>query len=280
LNMTWGQFIRWYNFFDEEGLYHNHTFYPNLKFEPWMQWTQSPPSVADLNKDGFNEVIGVSNIETAPNNINVYVTQGWALAVFHGDYNNLGATRQPGWKVFPVGGPPIPAQPYPPITPPAAAIVNILADQNLEIIVTLNDGNMWCYNYNATRMWNYNFLGGSSIVFSSEPVIADLNSDGSPEIIFTTFGLPNSGTGNLIILAADGSQLANIHLNNRGQNDGNGSGVPAAPTVADVNGDGHLEIIVQSFEHGADVYTVWNSNTNCVLWKSARGGYLRTGAPS
>jgi len=46
------------------------------------------------------------------------------------------------------------------------------------------------------------------IFSSTEPVIADLNADGSPEVIFATYGLPGVQSGYLIILAADGSQLA------------------------------------------------------------------------
>ena len=59
---------------------------------------------------------------------------------------------------------------------------------------------------------------------------------------------------------------------------GNGNGAPAAPAVGDLDGDGQLEVFVQTFDHGLDVFTVPGSATNCVLWPTARGGPLRTGA--
>ena len=59
-----------------------------------------------------------------------------------------------------------------------------------------------------------------------------------------------------------------------------GNGAPAAPTIGDLDGDGDLEIFVQTFDHGMDVFTVPGSATNCVLWPTARGGPLRTGAPN
>jgi hypothetical protein len=47
--------------------------------------------------------------------------------------------------------------------------------------------------------------------------------------------------------------------------------------VADLDGDGQLEILVQTFEHGLDIFTVPGSGCNCLLWNNARGGLLRRG---
>jgi hypothetical protein len=102
----------------------------------------------------------------------------------------------------------------------------------------------------------------------------------SPEVVFSTYGDPNvSDSGQLIILGADGGLLHNTPLPGPGYN-GNGNGAPAAPTIADLDGDGQLEIMVQTFDHGMDIFTVPGSCGNCLLWTTARGGPLRMGRPS
>ena len=124
------------------------------------------------------------------------------------------------------------------------------------------------------------YTNGKAIMYASEPMVADLNQDGSPEIVFSTYGDPDvSDSGHLIILGADGTRLHDIALPDPGHN-GNGNGAPAAPTIADLDGDGQLEILVQTFDHGMDVFTVPGSGGDCLLWTTARGGPLRMGQPS
>jgi hypothetical protein len=47
----------------------------------------------------------------------------------------------------------------------------------------------------------------------------------------------------------------------------------------DLNGDGSLEIVVQTFGEGCFVYTVPGSAENLLLWPTGRGNYLRDGRP-
>ena len=61
------------------------------------------------------------------------------------------------------------------------------------------------------------------------------------------------------------------------RSNGNGIGVPAAPSVADIDGDGRLEIVLSSFDHGLDVYRVPGSAANCLPWPTGRGNLLRNG---
>ena len=53
---------------------------------------------------------------------------------------------------------------------------------------------------------------------------------------------------------------------------------PVAPDIGDLDGDGQLEILVQTFDHRLDVFRVPGSADNWVLWPTARGGPLRTGS--
>lgn len=278
--MTWGQFIRWCDPDVEEDHYHLHTGqWPHPEWAEWLQWTASPPHVADLDGDGRNEVIGIPNVELRL----PYETQAWTVMVLegaHGD-GSRSAMRKPGWEVLPRGEFPVQVDGwYPPGGVPAAAIIDIQGNEEPEIVISLNDGFIYCISAGGERLWRFNFTHGKAIMYASEPAVADLNRDGSPEIVFTTFGDPDVlDSGHLIILGADGTRLHDIPLPDPGHN-GNGNGAPAAPAIADLDGDGQLEIMVQTFEHGMDIFTVPDSGCDCLLWTTARGGPLRTGRPS
>jgi hypothetical protein len=278
--MTWGQFIRWADPVVEEAHYHLHRGdWPHPDYQEWLQWTASPPNVVDLNKDGHNEVLAVPNVERhVP-----YVTQAYAIMVLEGTYGDgqRSAMRLPGWEILPRGQTPIKVDGwYPPVAPPAPTTIDIQNDSRPEIIVSLNDGFMHAFDAQANELWRYNYTRGKPVMFASEAMAADLNRDGSPEIIFSTYGDPDTAdSGRLVILAADGSPLHDFALPDAGHN-GNGNGAPAAPTIADLDGDGQLEILVQTFDHGMDIFTVPGSGCDCMLWTTARGGPLRMGMPS
>ncbi len=189
--------------------------------------------------------------------------------------------RKMGWETLPRGASPIAvAGWYPPNGIPAPATVNIQGDNLPEIVVSLNDGFVRAYSSDAIEIWRYNFMHGKTVMYASESTVADLNQDGSPEIVFSTYGDPNvADSGYLVILGADGSLLHDITLPNPGYN-GNGNGAPAAPAIYDLDGDGQLEIFVQTFDHGMDVFTVPGSGSNCMPWPTGRGGPLRMGQPN
>jgi hypothetical protein len=50
-----------------------------------------------------------------------------------------------------------------------------------------------------------------------------------------------------------------------------------APSVADVDGDGTLEIVLLTFDHGVDVFNVPGSGSKCLPWPTGRGNLLRNG---
>ena len=114
-------------------------------------------------------------------------------------------------------------------------------------------------------------------------MVADLNQDGIPELVLTTYGDPDNIApglphGYLMILDKNGNVLQDIELPEQGT-DGNGKGAPAAPTLMDLNGDGTLEIVIQTFGAGCFIYTVPGSAENLLLWPTGRGNYLRDGRP-
>jgi hypothetical protein len=278
--LTWGQFIRWADPKVEEDHYHNHTGeWPHPSWAEWLQWTASPPNIVDLNGDGRNEVLGVPNVEMNE----PYETMAFALMALEGAYGDgsRSAMRLAGWEALPRGEYPIKVEGwYPPMGVPAPATVNLQGDALPEVVVSLNDGRLYAFDAGAREIWHFDFTHGKSVMYASEPIVADLNQDGSPEVLLATYGAPDVlDSGYLVILGADGSLLHDLPLPNAGEN-GNGNGAPAAPAVGDLDGDGQLEIFVQTFEHGMDVFTVPGSGSNCAVWPTARGGPLRMGQPN
>ncbi len=274
----WGQFIRWADPQVEENHYHLHVGdWPDVNKTMWLQWTASPPSVADINGDGKNDVVGIPNAEMKE----PYETQGYAFMVLQGAYGDgsTSAMRLPGWETLPMSGKPAVRASgdwYLPDGVPAPAIANILGDSRPEIIAAINDGAVYAIGPDAQLLWRYDYAKGVPKTFASEPVVVDLNRDGVPEIVFGTYSLQSSG-GRLVVLDNTGQELYDITLDNQGTGGGNGIGVPAAPSVADIDGDGNLEIVLLTFDHGVDVYTVPGSGGKCLPWPTGRGNLLRNG---
>ncbi len=273
----WGQFIRWADPRVEDDHYHLHTGeWPDVNLTMWLQWTASPPNVVDLDGDGKNEVVGVPNLEMKE----PYETQAYGVMVLEGAYGDgsRSARRKAGFETLPMSDKPAVRQAgdyYPPDGIPAPATVNIVGDSRPEIVVPVNDGYVYAFGADGARLWRFDYSRGQAKTFASEVAIADLNKDGSPEIVFGTYSLVPNG-GRLFVLSNTGSLLHEVVLPNQGTN-GNGIGVPAAPSIGDLDGDGTLEIVAQTFDHGIDVFTVSGSGKACIAWPTARGGLLRTG---
>ena len=283
--LNWGQFIRWFGPEVEENHYHLHTGdWPHPSSRKWMQWTASPPNVADIDGDGKAEVVCVSNVEKdVP-----YDTKHHSVMVLQGSYGDGAgsARRLPGWDHLPSSGYPLSRDGhtwYPPENPPAPTVVNITGNRQPEILYAAHDGYVYCLSSTASQLWRTDIRHGRTLMYASEIMAADLNRDGLAELILTTYGdpenlAPNQPHGYLMILDRDGNVLFDIELPEQGTN-GNGKGAPAAPTVMDLNGDGTLEIVVQTFGVGCFVYTVPDSAENLLLWPTGRGNYFRDGRP-
>jgi VCBS repeat protein len=276
--LGWGQFIRWLSPRVEADHYHRHTGpWPDVRSTPWLQWTASPPSVADLDRDGRNEVIGLPNAEMKE----PYETQAYAFMVLDGAQRGgvRSARRHKGFRRLPLTRKPA-VRPdgdwYPPSGIPAPTVVDIRGDRRPEIVASVPDGFVYAVSPRGRRLWRYDYAHGAPKTFASEVVAADLNRDDVPELVFGTYGAARR-SGRLVVLSASGKRLYDIRLRHQGT-DGNGIGVPAAPSIGDLDGDGRLEIVVSTFDHGIDVFRVPRSRTNSLPWPTGRGNLLRNGA--
>ena len=278
--LGWGQFIRWADPRVERRHYHQHTGpWPNPARQAWLQWTASPPAVADLDGDGRNEVIGIPNVERhIP-----YRTQGYAFMVLDGAYDDgsRSARRHAGFETLPMSNRPVHRPSgdwYPPSGIPAPTMVDLVGDDRPEIVAALPGGKVYAVGPDGRRLWAADYAPRRSKTFASEVVAADLNKDGVTELVFGTYALRRDA-GRLVVLSAQGKKLSVTRLRNQGR-DGNGIGVAAAPSIGDLTGDGTLEIVLTTFDHGVDVYTVPGSGTGCLPWPTGRGNLLRNGSVS
>ena len=276
--LGWGQFIRWLSPAVEDNHYQRHVGpWPDVRSTMWLQWTASPPSVADLDRDGRNEVIGLPNAEMKE----PYETQAYAFMVLDGAYGGgvRSARRHRGFVTLPRTGKPA-VRPdgdwYPPSGIPAPTVVDIAGDRRPEIVASVPDGFVYAVGPTGKRLWRYDYAHGAAKAFASEVVAADLNRDGTPELVLGTYALAR-GSGRLVVLSSAGKLLHDIRLPHQGT-DGNGIGVPAAPSIGDLDGDGRLEIVLSTFDHGIDVFRIPGSDTSCLPWPTGRGNLLRNGA--
>ena len=87
--------------------------------------------------------------------------------------------------ILPRGGRPITVDGVdPPNGVPAPTIVNIQGDETPEIVVSLNDGLVHAFTADAEEIWWFNYTHGKAVMYASEATVADLNQDGSPELLF------------------------------------------------------------------------------------------------
>ena len=79
----------------------------------------------------------------------------------------------------------------------------------------------------------------------------------------------------LIVLDANGAELHKIEISGRGS--------MAAPAIADLEGDGDLELVISlkdslgGADGGIQIWSLPGSSTNCALWATGRGNSLRQG---
>ncbi len=242
------------------------------------EFTDSPPVLVDLDGDGKREVALLGNHEHSESTR----SRGFTLWVVRPD-----GTRPPGWEWPKDLGAPLRTDADDPghnitVQLPSLTAVDVHPSPGVELLFPSSDGFLHLYSALGEPLWRFAVGTGFPFVGISEPVTADVNGDGSPEILFTTYssGAPGSADAqtHLVMLAADGHLLHRIPLTGRG--------AMAAPSIADLDGDGSLELVISLKDHlgngksGVQVWSLPGSDAKCLPWPTGRGSIGRTGAPN
>jgi hypothetical protein len=111
--------------------------------------------------------------------------------------------------------------------------------------------------------------------FASEPLVADLDNDGYAEVIFTSWTQKGSNkSAKLHILSAFGQPISEVDLPAGVGTDWNGA--MAAPTLANIDADPDLELVVNTANSGVVAYDLPGTSGARVLWGTGRGSYTRS----
>ena len=193
------------------------------------------PILADLDGDGQTEVIVCGNL-VSPGNRGVVFNSG--LLVLGPD-----GTRRHGWETAALGSGILA---HVDLLRQAPAVADLDDDGQLEIVIATHDGWIRAYKADRTVLWAVNFTRGATL-FASEPAIGDIDGDKALEIVFGTYVLslqPSEMDGpvGLWALEANGAVLPGFPLVVPTP------GVRAAPTLADLDHDGKLEILAATTE--------------------------------
>lgn len=237
------------------------------------------PAMADLDDDGSLEIIVVGDV------YNCAVGDGPGDLYYTPWIFNLDRTRWSGngydWEIVPNPGPgngPL-SQDYSVIENSVtnAVIADLDGDGLREILYPAYDGKVHAVWLDKAEHHNWPFsVPGSGIRFASEPIVADLDNNGRAEVIFTSW--PEKGfnrVGQLHILDYQGNQLHALTLPNPFGDDWNGG--LGAPTIANIDNDADMELVLGTSASGAVAYDLPNTANARVLWGTGRGNYQRTG---
>jgi uncharacterized repeat protein (TIGR01451 family) len=242
-------------------------------------FAHGPAVIADVDGNGINELVAVGNVYDC---IPGYPSQYNGLYIFNADRSRF---SQGGydWRYPPTDtGAPL-SEDYGEIenNQPNPVVADLDGDGKKEILYSSYDGRVHAFWLDRSEHgdWPYDVYGGSGVYrFASEPVVVDLDHNGYAEVILTSWVQKESyQTGDLIVLNHLGELLHKISLPAAyGSPDWNGG--LAAPTLADLDSDDDLEIVLNTAHSGVVVFDLPGTAFARVLWGTGRGNQQRTGS--
>ncbi len=234
-------------------------------------FTNTPPAIADLDGDGVSEVIMLASVQNASQDDR---EQGVALWVVRSD-----ASRLPGWET-PFHAPEYLFGLWDFEEDNAVAATNQVTVADLdptypgpELVFAGFDGRIHAVTAAREELWA-TYYAEDERVLTGGVTVGDLSADGVPELVFATYS-PDEDRSSLFVLDAGGNVLHRLPLPQRGA---------SVPTLADVDGDGEVEIVLalrsvywDGSEAAVQIYDVPGSTPDCLLWPTGRANLLRNG---
>jgi hypothetical protein len=244
-------------------------------------FAHGPAAIADVDSNGLNEVVAVGNVYDC---IPGYPSQYNGVYLFNADRSRFKASGY-NWRYPPVDtGAPL-SEDYGVIenNQPNPAVADLDGDGELEILYSSYDGRVHAFWLDKTEHGNWPFSVHNSADgfyrFASEPVVADLDNDGHAEIIFGSWVQKGTGhTGKVHILDHLGNPLHEVDLPPP-FGDATWNGALAAPTLANIDADAKLELVLNTASSGLVAYDLPGTKNARILWGTGRGSYQRTGSP-
>jgi hypothetical protein len=256
--------------------------YANCGSEHRPNFADSAPILADLDGNGTREVIVVGNVYncgTSP-----YTSLYHMPFIF-----NLDRSRWSGsgfdWTSIPTpdgaAGPRSENYNIIETAVPNPVAADLDGDGFLEILFPSYDGRLHAYWLDKTEhgSWPFEVYNPAEgfLRFASEPVVADLDNDGKAEVIFASWVQKGTNkTGKLHIVNYLGNALFEVDL--PPALNGNWNGAMAAPTLANIDGDPDLEVVLLTAHSGVVVYDLPGTANAVILWGTGRGSFARSGS--
>ncbi len=238
--------------------------------------------IADVNGDGANEVIATGNVYDC--DAGYPPSRYTGVYIFNADRSRFQAGAY-DWTTGPVdtGAPLIEDYNEIETVEPNPAPADLDGDGNLEILFSAYDGRLHAFWLDKTEHgnWPYEVTDASEgfVRFSSEPLVADLDLDGKGEVIFTTWTEKGSNhTGRLHILNANGLDVVTPVDLPAAFGSSTWNGALPAPTLANIDNDADLEIVINTAHSGLAAYDLPGSAGARILWGTGRGNFQRSGS--
>ena len=236
------------------------------------------PVIADLDGDGTREVVVVGNVQDC--GADPYRSLYEIPFVLRGDRTRWAAS---GFDWTEVPAPPSGAGPrsedYAVVENARAnpAVADLDGDGRREILFSSYDGRVHAYGLDRTQRGSWPFdVPGAGIRYASEPAVADLDGDGKAEVLVGTWGEKARGeAGQLLVLDHLGRLIFAVDLPPAAG--GGWNGALAAPTVANVDADPDLEVLLGTAHSGVVAYRIPGTARARVPWPTSRGGFTRSG---